>query len=82
LTKATTAIWTGPTYNLEHFLQGNRRIVRISQTQKTEIIVIVAKNTIEELVYNKLLVKDKTQTNLLSILQDAAKQLELTDYRL
>jgi SNF2 family DNA or RNA helicase len=82
LTKATTAIWTGPTYNLEHFLQGNRRIVRISQTQKTEIIMIVAKNTIEELVYDRLLVKDKTQTNLLSILQDAVKQLELIDDRL
>ena len=37
-------IWASPTYNLEHWLQGNRRIYRAGQTQKTETIVVLAVN--------------------------------------
>lgn len=52
LTKATTSIWASPTYNIEHFLQGSRRIYRAGQTQKTENISIIAQDTIEEHVYD------------------------------
>lgn len=69
LTKATTTIWTSPTYNLEHFIQGNRRIYRAGQTLKTETIVILAKDTIEERVYNDILQSKNTrQTNMLGLL--------------
>lgn len=70
LTRATTTIWTSPTYNLEHFLQGNRRIYRISQTEHTETIVLLAKGTIEEVVYEKLLLKDTKQVGFLEVLQE------------
>jgi SNF2 family DNA or RNA helicase len=51
LTRATTSIWSSPTYNIEHFLQGSRRIYRAGQTQRTENISIIAPGTIEEHVY-------------------------------
>lgn len=76
LTRATTTIWASPTYNLEHFLQGNRRIYRISQTQPTETIVLLAKDTIEELVYEKLLLKNDRQVSLLSILQEYKTEID------
>lgn len=70
LTKGTTTIWASPTYNLEHFTQGNRRIYRAGQTEKTETIVILAEGTLEDKVYTKLLTKDEKQTSLLSILKE------------
>lgn len=69
LTKATTAIWPGPVYNLEHFVQGNRRIYRAGQTRKTETILICAKGTIEEKVYATLQQKDIRQLDFLNVLQ-------------
>lgn len=54
LTKGTSTIWASPTYNLEHYQQGIKRIYRAGQTQKTETIVIVAQNTIEEKVWAAL----------------------------
>lgn len=50
LTRGTATIWASPTYNLEHFLQGLKRIHRIGQTLKTETIVVVAEGTIDEKV--------------------------------
>jgi SNF2 family DNA or RNA helicase len=70
LTKATTAIWCSPTYNAEHFQQFNRRIHRASQTQKTETILIAARNTWEEEVYKKLDGKLGKMENLLHILTE------------
>lgn len=70
LTKGTTTIWASPTLNLEHFLQGNRRIYRAGQTQKTETIVILADNTIETDVYKRLLAKDLKQSNMLDYLKE------------
>lgn len=70
LTRGTSTIWTSPTYNLEHFLQGNKRIYRISQTEPTETIVLLAAGTIEERVYEKLLTKNEKQANLLAVLQE------------
>ncbi len=70
LTKGTATIWASPTYNLEHFLQGNRRIYRAGQTQKTETIVVLAPGTIEDKVYAKLQEKDARQGNMLELLKE------------
>jgi SNF2 family DNA or RNA helicase len=70
LTKGTSTIWSGPTYNLEHFLQGNRRIYRAGQKFKTETVVIMAESTIEMKVYERLQEKNVKQINLLSFLED------------
>ena len=72
LTRATTAIWASPTYNLEHFVQGNRRIYRAGQTRRTETILLTARNTIEEKVYQKLDKKGVRQLDFLSILKALA----------
>jgi len=69
LTRGTSTIWASPTYNLEHWLQGNRRIYRAGQTQKTETVNIVAEGTIEEKVYAVLSTKNARMTNLLELLQ-------------
>lgn len=73
LTKATTAIWASPTYNLEHFIQGNRRIYRAGQDRKTETILVTAKGTIEEHVYARLQEKGVRQMSFLHMLQELAK---------
>lgn len=69
LTRATSTIWASPTYNLEFFLQGNRRIYRAGQDQKTETILICAKNTMEADVYTKLSEKDAKQLDFLNIIK-------------
>ena len=70
LTKGTATIWASPTYNLEHWLQGNRRIYRAGQTAKTETIVVVAPGTIEDRVSQRLQEKDVKQLSLLSLLEN------------
>ena len=70
LTKASTVIWCSPTYNAEHFQQFNQRIHRSGQTQKTETILIQARNTWEPEVYKKLNTKLGRMENLLHILQE------------
>lgn len=70
LTKGTTTIWASPTHNLEHFLQGNKRIYRAGQTQKTETIAILAENTIEQKVFDKLMQKDVRQSSMLELLKE------------
>lgn len=74
LTRGTTTIWASPTYNLEHWLQGNRRIYRAGQTQRTETILITAPETIETKVAAVLQSKDEKQMDLLNLLEipDAA----------
>lgn len=69
LTRGTATIWASPTYNLEHWLQGNRRIYRAGQTQRTETILITAPGTIEEKVAETLQAKDERQMNLLNMLE-------------
>ena len=65
LTVGTATIWASPTYNLEHFLQGLKRIHRIGQDKKTETIVIVAEGTIDELVWQALQDKNVKLVELL-----------------
>lgn len=72
LTRGKATIWASPTPNLEHYLQGLKRIHRIGQTDKTETIMLVAPNTIEESVYAALMAKDAKMTNLLQLLKKAA----------
>lgn len=75
LTKATSTIWSSPTYNLEHFLQGNRRIYRAGQDKKTETILISAKKTMEPSVYAKLKAKDIKQLGFLRIIRALGQSL-------
>ena len=70
LTKATTIIWSSPTYNAEHYQQFNRRIYRAGQKQKTEIIQIAARDTWETDVYEKLDGKLTRMEELLAILNE------------
>jgi len=65
LTRGNTTIWASPTYNLEHFQQGNRRIFRIGQKQKTETIVVLADDTCEQRVFDALQSKNVRLTSLL-----------------
>lgn len=67
LTRGTATIWPSVTYNLEHFVQGNKRTFRNGQKSKTETIVIVAPGTIEEKVYEKLQGKNVRMMNLLDL---------------
>lgn len=69
LTRGTTTIFASPTPNLEHYLQAYKRIYRISQTEKTETIMVVAKNTIDERVWASCQAKDLKQNELLEYLR-------------
>lgn len=70
LTRGTTTIWPSPTYNLEFFIQGNKRIYRSGQTQKTETILVLAPGTLENKVFQRLQDKDLRQSSLLGLLKD------------
>lgn len=69
LTKGVATIWASPTYNLEHFLQGLKRIHRIGQTEKTETIVVLAEGTLDEAVWSSLQAKKVSMTELLRSLK-------------
>jgi len=69
LTKANSWVWGSLTWNLEHYLQGNRRVARAGQTKKTEKVIITANNTIELDVYKRLMAKNATQDGILNILE-------------
>lgn len=72
LTRATTTIWASPTYNLEHYKQGNHRFYRVGQTQKTEVLTVIAKGTADEAAYKSCQQKKVQMTSLLSMaVQDA-----------
>lgn len=71
LTKGTTTIWASPTYNLEHYQQGNRRIYRAGQTQKTETIMVLANDTCEKKVYDALQGKNVRMTDMLDLMRAA-----------
>ena len=71
LTKGTATIWTSPTHNLEHYLQGLKRIHRIGQKEKTETIMVLAPGTVEERVYESLCAKNVKLTTLLDYLKEA-----------
>lgn len=65
LTRAQATIWASPTYNLEHYLQGIKRIHRIGQKQKTQSIMVLANTKLERRVYQALRNKEMNLVNLL-----------------
>lgn len=69
LTSGQTTIWASPTYNAEHFVQFNARVPRAGQKQKTETILVTARNSWEEYVYEKLNTKVVRQSDLLALLK-------------
>lgn len=69
LTRGTSVIWPGPTYNLEWWLQANKRQARIGQKEKTEVVTLVAPNTIEEKVYAMCMGKEGRMDNLLELFE-------------
>ena len=73
LTRGTSTIWAGPIYDLELFEQGNKRQRRIGQTQKTEVIMVLANDTIEEKVYDLLRGKDARMKTLLDLFGSIAE---------
>lgn len=77
LTKGTSTIWPSPIYDLELFKQGNMRQRRIGQKHKTEVIVVVAEGTIEEKVYDLLMGKDSRMSNLLSLFEVMAQEVQV-----
>lgn len=54
LTRGTTSILCSPIYEPNYFKQTIHRIYRGGQTQVTNTLLICAKDTVEELVYEKL----------------------------
>ena len=50
LTQARTAIYLDRTFNLVDFLQSQDRIHRLSQTKPCEIVLLIAKGTIDEFI--------------------------------
>lgn len=69
LTRGTRTIFASPTPNLEHFLQGYKRIYRITQNEKTETIMVIAEDTIDQYVWEKCQQKNVKQSDLLSYLE-------------
>jgi len=68
LTRGTTTIWTSPVYNAEHYVQFNKRIYRIGQKKKTETLLVIAENTLDEEVAARLMGKIEKMDNLLEML--------------
>ena len=71
LTKGTTTIWVSPTWSSELFEQANARIYRNGQTERTEFILISAKGTVEEEVYERLGEKLSASEMLMALMEDA-----------
>ena len=67
LTTGTATIWASPTYDLELWVQGSKRMHRLGQTQKTETIVVLAEGTIDEKAYEVMQTKNVRMTNLLDL---------------
>ena len=61
--RGTRCIWASPTDNYEWWVQGNRRIYRTGQTQRTETIVVYAPDTYDEICISNLTGK-KFRSNL------------------
>jgi SNF2 family DNA or RNA helicase len=64
-----TAVWTSPTWDLEHFDQGNKRLARQGQKHPVVIHMILAKKSIDHLIRNRLVAKSDTQQDLLAFLE-------------
>lgn len=72
LTKGTATIWASPTDDVEWWVQGNRRQARAGQTMNTEIICVLAEDTIEARVYSNMEAKNGRMQNLLELFEETA----------
>jgi SNF2 family DNA or RNA helicase len=70
LTKADTIVWLSVPRSLEHWVQFNARIDRIGQKQHTEVIALQAADTYEVKAYRRLMSKNASQLDLLSLLKE------------
>jgi SNF2 family DNA or RNA helicase len=79
-TAGTSTIWSGPTYDLEWFVQGSSRQARIGQKEKTEIITVLAEDTREDEVYNGILMpKQGRMSTLLGLFVEGMRDRELEE---
>jgi len=58
-------IWMGPTWNLEHWLQFNKRLHRSGQSRPVIVHTLIGKDTIDERVFAALRGKDVNQNKLI-----------------
>lgn len=70
LTAGRTTIWSSPTDNAERFLQFNARVDRNGQQYPTETIMVAARDTKEEDIYELLQGKVERISNLLQLMLD------------
>ena len=69
LTRGTATIWASPTYDQGWWVQGNHRIFRKGQTEKTETISVLAEGTIERKVYDRRAEKGSNMRSLLELFE-------------
>lgn len=69
LTRGTATIWASPTYDQGWWVQGNHRIFRKGQTEKTETISVLAEGTIERKVYDRRAEKGMNMKSLLELFE-------------
>lgn len=74
-------IWYGLTWNLEHFLQGNKRLHRPGQKDPVNIVMLIPRGTMHEDVYQRLQLKEQTQDGVMEAL-NARKQRYLQNQQL
>lgn len=67
LTAGTAIIWPNPIADIELFRQMNQRQARIGQKLKTEVVMVHAKDTVEEQTYAVLMQRDATMQKLLDL---------------
>jgi SNF2 family DNA or RNA helicase len=72
LTAASTIIWFGPTASLETYLQGNARIHRAGQSNKTLVVRLVG-SPVERKVYAALDSKELDMKRLMQLYDDVIK---------
>jgi SNF2 family DNA or RNA helicase len=71
LTRGTTTIWASPTHRSDLWKQFNARIHRVGQEERTETILIAARNTRDERAYDGLAKKLSSMELLLSLMEAA-----------
>lgn len=68
-TKGTRTVFTNPGDNLEHVKQALHRIFRAGQKHKTETVIVVAPGTVDEIVAENMMAKDRRQTSALACMK-------------
>lgn len=70
MTRGTSIIWPSPPDDAEWFAQANKRQARAGQTEKTEIITVLANDTIEIKAFENLTSKTGRMNNLLDLFSE------------